>query len=397
MAATRSTVPLAVLLLLGCLAGQVHGAGCPDDPEVDLCDNDAASSPLRVPSYGLAVAMTLALRSGGVRHGVWLPLLAPLAGFVTPAAGMTCVKTCGDLKDFYKTEECCGAPEKVLSRCSRGIPCDDAEPQAPRDLMPDATGQMTPKAAVLSEAQKALLPMVNVHFHLGAEHKAEAYSDSTAIDKYDEAHDGRRPGFMTHHADNKYDEGEVRPGFMCTTSDLSEDQKKPYEFEFCKGDVAVGKTYEIHYVYSSAGFTDAEADAAGVDGIDDRIAGSAFNGRGLLNPVVVTEAQVFQIVQGAKHHVDDLLHGWSGDHEECVIYAGSTTGTSYNNEVCSPYSVTWHVDTACYRVSPEVFDNLCKQMKELYNLKSDLFPHGSRILVDSKYVVKSKFVEPFEK
>ena len=46
------------------------------------------------------------------------------------------------------------------------------------------------------------------------------------------------------------------------------------------------------------------------------------------------------------------------------------------------------------QVSPESFDNLCKQMSEAYGMYADLYPHGSRKLVASQYVVKSEFVKP---
>ena len=52
--------------------------------------------------------------------------------------------------------------------------CSTAEPQTPRDLTAGAVGQMTPKAATLTDDQANFLPLVNVHFHLGAEHKTEA-------------------------------------------------------------------------------------------------------------------------------------------------------------------------------------------------------------------------------
>jgi hypothetical protein len=152
---------------------------------------------------------------------------------------------------------------------------------------------------------------------------------------------------------------------------------KPYEFQYCKGDVAVGKSYEIHYVHSSAGYTKEEGTEAEVDGIDDGLGGAA-NGRGLLNPMVVVEAQVFQIVNGADN-VGDMLHGWTVvGHNNSVMYSGSTTGPSHTNSICSPYVITWHVDKDCHLVSPASFDNLCKQMKDMYKLTADLKPHGSR-------------------
>ena len=120
----------------------------------------------------------------------------------------------------------------------------------------------------------------------------------------------------------------------------------------------------------------------------------AANGRGILNPMVVVQGQVYQIVSGGPT-VDDLLHGWTVvGHENSVMYPGSTTGQSWDNSVCSPYAITWHVDKECHQVSPESFDNLCKVMKETYNMEADLYPHGSRKLVDSKFVVTAEYVKP---
>merc|ERR1712039_113466 len=101
-----------------------------------------------------------------------------------------------------------------------------------------------------------------------------------------------------------------------------------------------------------------------------------MGGRGMLNPMIVVQAQVFQVV----------------NRSNSVMYAGSTTGPSHNNAVCSPYAITWHVDKVCHRVSPEAFDNLCKEMKDTYNLDSDLYPHGSRKIVSSAYVAQSQYV-----
>merc|ERR1712060_25983 len=120
--------------------------------------------------------------------------------------------------------------------------------------------------------------------------------------------------------------------------------------------------------------------------------GGAANGRGILNPMIVVQGQVFQIVTGGAK-IDDLLHGWQTvAHPDTVMYPGSTTGPSFNNTVCSPYSITWHVDLACHQVSPESFDNLCKQMKDEYGMSKDTHPHGSRVLLNKEWVVQSKYV-----
>ena len=51
------------------------------------------------------------------------------------------------------------------------------------------------------------------------------------------------------------------------------------------------------------------------------VAGAA-NGRGLLNPMVVVQGQIFQIVQGGPT-VNDMLHGWTVvGHENSVMYPG---------------------------------------------------------------------------
>ena len=164
----------------------------------------------------------------------------------------------------------------------------------------------------------------------------------------------------------------------------------------------VGKSYEIHYVHSSAGMdndatvpwhmlggkvcffgavfstlqsfqddvnADLLADGLGgerrmlisaVTSSGSRLLHSGFavfrahagaaNGRGLLNPMIVVQGQIFQIVNGAAT-VDDMLHGWTVvGHDNSVMYPGSTTGQSHDNEVCSPYSITWHVDKDCHQV-----------------------------------------------
>jgi len=260
--------------------------------------------------------------------------------------------------------------------------CSVAEPQAPRDLTDGAVGHRRPKAAVLNHNQSMYLPLTNVHYHLGAEHKSASYNDDAASTAYDAGGHARRL------AGNK----KPRPGFMCETKSLTQEQRKPYKFQHCTGDVAVGKTYEIHYVHSSAGYSPEESLAAGVEALSDGLGGAA-NGRGLLNPMIVVKAVVVQLVNGAQL-VDDLLHDWNvgPGHNDTVMYQGSTTGQSHDNKICSPYSITWHVDRACHKISPSSFDKLCADMFKVYGMQYDLEPHGSRKLVDPEYVVSANYV-----
>jgi len=244
---------------------------------------------------------------------------------------------------------------------------------------------MTPKAATLNVAQSKMLPQANVHYHIGAEHKSDYYKDDTDSKAYD-AH--RRLGADRHLS------ASPRPGWMCAAPASGELQA--YTFQHCKGTVTVGKSYEIHYVHSSAGYDAEHLKGADVDLMNDGLGGAA-NGRGMLNPMVTVQAQVFQVVNDgtANPKIDDMIHGWqtAGVGANGVMYSGSTTGQSHTNSVCSPYAVTWHVDKGCHKVSAASFDNMCAMMVSTYKMDADLYPHGSRILLDPKWVVKAEFVK----
>ena len=253
---------LRLLAVTACLA-KVAIATCPDDPEVDLCETTGEET------------------GSGFRSSPWMALLLPLASArpkvatglalaLALAVGAEAV-TCGELKDFYKSEQCCGSPTTVLSNPVPGTAtcpynfnkpaCSTAEPQTPRDLSTGATGSMVPKAATLTDAQANFLPLVNVHFHLGAEHKSDAYNNDTDAMAYDAASSGRRLA------------SNPRPGFMCPTDTLTDAQMTPYTFQHCKGDVQVGKSYEVHYVHSSAGTDHNASDDMNADLLADGLGG----------------------------------------------------------------------------------------------------------------------------
>lgn len=302
-------------------------------------------------------------------------------------------------EDGEGSEMCMALQEVVDGYCAEEpvlLQCVDAEAQAPRDLSSGAQGSRTSKAAVLNEAQADRLLQTNVHFHLGAEHKSDFYNDSTDSEEFDAAQEGdthqRRllSEVDTHHRQLLSSEA-VRPGFMCPISDLTARQLAPYDWQYCKGEMHVGKSYEVHYVHSTAGHTTL-ADGLGV----------AAGGRGLANPMIVVNAQIFQIInEDIPEHMEldlvwlDLVHGWEHTtHTDAVMYAGSTTGTSNTNEVCSPYTVTWHVDVHCHQISAAAFDEMCRVLSEDYGMVDDLHPHGSRILVDEQFVVPADEVYP---
>merc|ERR1711939_889200 len=114
-------------------------------------------------------------------------------------------------------------------------------------------------------------------------------------------------------------------------------------------------------VHSSASFDrDALLAASSMEEADllaDGLGGAA-NGRGQLNPMIVVQGQVFQIVNGGAEY-DDMLHAWPSTVTNGKMYMGSTTGQSHN---------------------------MCKMMKEEYDMEADLYPHGSRLILDPKWV-----------
>ena len=186
--------------------------------------------------------------------------------------------------------------------------CVDAEPQTPRDLSTDVNGELaegfkTPKAAVLNPAQAEFIPLVNIHFHLGAEHKSNSYNNGTDS----EAYDGGAKDFS------------VRPGWMCPISDLNQTQLANYSFQHCLGpDVLVGKSYEIHYVHSTAGVDANSSDDSNSDDLSDGLGGAA-NGRNQLNPMIVVEGLIVHIVQGSLS-LFDLLNGWDLVNHDNSVY-----------------------------------------------------------------------------
>lgn len=280
-----------------------------------------------------------------------------------------CISEAVERCDLVCEDPCPPGPAQPL--------CTEAEVQAPRDLTTTISGEVvqgykTPKAPVLSPEQTEAMLLTNVHFHKGCEHKTDQCSIDTVTLEWEASQERA---------------ANPRPGFMCPTDVIlnrgEPNPFDPYEFQYCEG-VEVGMTYEVHYVHSSAGVGD----------LDDGL-GQAAGGRGLLNPMVSVQAMMFLIVNDDDPMYDDmdLVHGWDHTaHGDVVYYMGSTTGTGNDNTYCSPYTVSWHVDRQCHAISAQSFDNMCKEMKETYNMSVDLAPHGSRILLDPQFVVPANKV-----
>lgn len=195
---------------------------------------------------------------------------------------------------------------------------------------------------------------VNVHWHLGAEHRSEG--------QYDE--DGSGPEVGDHRG---LAEG-ARLGLRCHHYN-AEDEKftKEYDWKHCV-DMKVGETYEVHWPHSLAGAcgTVNQYQTPFYDGVfcnADRLDLS------ILQEHVGVQAQVFTIVNDEEYYFPDLMRGMIVDDDlkmgvEITKYTGSTTGTNRNNEICSGYApITWQVDRTCHMVSASTFDKMCADMK----------------------------------
>jgi hypothetical protein len=220
---------------------------------------------------------------------------------------------------------------------------------------------------------------VNVHYHIGTEHRSEGEYDEHATGP--EAH--HHP-----HSDEGYSPGPVhRQGYWCNGKYDESDPKftTPYEFKHCGGAVQVGGTYEIHWPHSAAGAcgTPYQYQTSFYDGVFCK------DGIITLDPLntyekVGVQAQVFVLVNDESYYYPNLIDGMItgfGDFATSVAsYTGATTGTSRSNEICSRYTpITWQVDRKCHLISASSFDQMCKDMlTKRDDMEPDTEPHGAR-------------------
>ncbi|CAE7315223.1 unnamed protein product [Symbiodinium sp. CCMP2456] len=257
--------------------------------------------------------------------------------------------------------------------------CEDAEPQSPRDLTPGFVGGLEPRVRPLNGDATPRFIQANLHFHLGAEHKSNITNGY-----FQSAED---VGLATPLV-RPQSSPSIREGFFCGLDDVSSDDRDYYNFVHCDG-VSVNYTYEFHWVYSTGAPLEGLRDegAEGQLGITDGLGGAAAR---TVNPKLIVRAQVCRIIYNKSLDMDaslvdadydNFLQKWRQPPEtRGVRYLGSTTGTDFNNSVCSPLEVNWHVDTECCTLSAQTFDRLCLEMSR-QGLVKDLAPKPSRELV----------------
>jgi len=254
------------------------------------------------------------------------------------------------------------------------IDCTDpsVKEQSGTDVSVGYTGLFNTTAVPLTVPYyQAGLCAVNVHWHLGTEHKSKG--------QYDEG--GVGPTEIDH---RRQLAGKVRKGFQCKYYDDSIEMfTKEYDWKHCES-MEIGQTYEVHWPHSAAG-------ACGtLDQYQTPFYDGVFCNSERLNDTasqIGVQAQVFTIVNDESYYYPDLMRGMIIDGSigsDIAYYTGSTTGTTRNNGICSNYApITWQVDRKCNLISASTFDKMCSDMKsQRDDMKDDLHPHGSRVLVD---------------
>jgi len=251
--------------------------------------------------------------------------------------------------------------------------CVDAVEQSPAEVTEGVNGLRDPTGTIIHDYEAEDLCLVNIHWHLGAEHMSQGQYDIPGEDFLENTYQGA----SSDGGHRRLLSGaESDPGWMCQGYDATDPAyTTPYNWEHCEG-MHVGLTYEIHWPHSTAGHCGRLSD--GLGGVFCHSHTPAGIG---------VQGQVFVVVNDDAYDVDDLASGMNvGLATNVAKYTGSTTGPSYNNvDKCSPYApISWHVDRDCHKISAKSFDGLCKAMKE-QGITKDVTPHGSRDLVSSEW------------
>ena len=202
--------------------------------------------------------------------------------------------------------------------------CDTFGPQTPRDISSVSGRNMQefPMAPASTE-----LNLCNMHTHTQAEHKGPGFSVYAG------------PG-----ADG---------GYQCNeTSELTDAELAPYTGVRNFEGAEPGDTIEVHWVHSSCDIEPGEG------------LGSCLSDT-CTDPLLRVETQVFLVVNdsnaldltemdyvpgsgnGAGMHQPAMIPSNTGTP---VVFRGSTTGPSYDQQTCSPLNVTWSVRPQCAKI-----------------------------------------------
>ena len=187
-----------------------------------------------------------------------------------------------------------------------------AGPQAPRDI---DSGYGTNTTLFKTANRISKMNLCDIHYHWNAEHKSAAFS--TFVNTHDD-----HSGYAV-----------IAPASLDPEVRAAEDISHLLDGDAHEIGVMVGDTIEVHFVHTTCNVKYEELDP-------DKGLGNCATGV-CANPQLRVVAQVFKVVE---HDADvhDLDHPMY-HRDSRVIYTGSTTGSKFNNDHCSPYQVTWDV------------------------------------------------------
>ncbi len=217
--------------------------------------------------------------------------------------------------------------------------CIGAGPQSPRDI----DNRAGSNAVIFKEAPSIKdMNRCNIHFHRNAEHKAAAYS--TFVEDGDHS------------------------GWACQEPATGRLSEKHAEYNGCEG-IMEGDTIEVHWVYTTC-----DINTPGVEPLGGGL--KACLTTMCPNPQLKVVAQVFVLQKNGKLKFSESPISHS---DSTVVYTGSTTGPSWNNNHCSPLEVTWDVKKTCDTLDIDAFSNWCSN-----NKYKEQHAHGVRKLVTSE-------------
>lgn len=228
--------------------------------------------------------------------------------------------------------------------------CEGFGPQTPRDI--DSLAGENKRAFSLAPSYLDM-NLCNIHFHNNAEHKAKDFSIYAGEGEH--GHGG---------------------GYQCNMSkSLTKSELKAPKGNICNG-LKPGDTIEVHWVHSSC-------DVKPGKGLGSCLSESCAN------PDLRVETQVFTLVndpealnfdsfsyKGNKANGFYQAKALPTQSGEAVVFAGSTTGPKYTEQVCSPLQVTWSVRPKCAKLDIVSLGNWCKE-----NAFEEDHAHGVRKLV----------------
>jgi hypothetical protein len=224
--------------------------------------------------------------------------------------------------------------------------CRGYGPQAPRDIAVKAGAN---QRDFMPSPAASEMNLCDIHFHVNAEHKG--------------------PGFKIFAGETEHG------GFKCNgTAQLTQSERAPREGG-CEG-LRPGDTIEVHWVHTTC-----EAEPG--PGLE-----SCFT-KACTNPQLRVEAQVFLVVNDPssgdfgdyvyRGNIIDGLHQAKAlptGTGEPIQFAGSTTGPTYTQSVCSPVQVSWSVRPQCAKIGIASLDSWCAN-----NVFKENHAHGVRQLV----------------